>query len=107
MDVGRDAAAVVAHRAGPIRIERDRNFGGKPCERFVDGVIDDLVDHVVQAGAVVGIADIHARPLAHGVEAFEDLDRFGVIFGRVFAGRFSHQGTFKTGRKMSRNGRFV
>ena len=29
----------------------------------------------MQARAVVGVADIHARPLAHGVEALEDLDR--------------------------------
>ena len=36
---------------------------------LVDRVVDDLVDHVMQARAVVGVADIHARPLAHGVEA--------------------------------------
>ena len=48
-------------------------------QRLVDGVVDDLVDHVVQAGAVVGIADIHARPLAHGIEAAQHLDRIGVV----------------------------
>ena len=50
-------------------------------QRLVDGVVDDLVDHVVQAGAVVGVADIHARPLAHGIEALQDLDRFRAVFG--------------------------
>ena len=29
----------------------------------------------MQAGAVVGVADIHARPLAHGIEAAQHLDR--------------------------------
>ena len=81
VDVGRDAAAVVAHGAGAVGIERDHHLLGEAGQRLVDGVVDDLVDHVVQAGAVVGVADIHARPLAHGVEALEDLDRFGVVIG--------------------------
>ena len=59
-----------------------RDLVGMAGQRLVDGVVDDLVDHVVQAGAVIGVADIHARPLAHGVEALEDLDRLLVI---VFA----------------------
>ena len=81
VDVGRDAAAVVAHRAGAVGIERHGDFGGVAGQRLVDRVVDDLVDHVVQAGAVVGVADVHARPLAHRIEALEDLDRLGVVVG--------------------------
>ena len=95
VDVGRDAAAVVAHGAGAVRIERDRHLGGVAGERLVDGVVDDLVDHVVQAGAVVGVADIHAGPLAHGVEALEDLDRFRIVIGRIRA-------VWRAGSAMSR-----
>ena len=69
------------HGAGAVRVERHRHFGGEARQRLVDGVVDDLVDHVVQAGAVVGVADIHARPLAHRIEALEDLDRLGAVFG--------------------------
>ena len=58
------------------------DFLGVAGERLVDGVVDDLVDHVVQARAVVGVADIHARPLAHGIEPLEHLDRFRVVIGR-------------------------
>src|SRR5207247_135733 len=61
-------------------------------------VVDHLVDHVMEAGAVVGIADIHARPLADRIEAFEDLDGFRVVFGgdrmSLVAGRFGHCETF-------------
>ena len=94
--VGRDAAAVVAHGHRAVGIERDHDFVGVAGERLVDGVVDDLVDHVVEAGAVVGVADVHARPLAHGIEAFEDLDRFRAVVGnglsgRFLAGRFGHQ----------------
>ena len=81
VDVGRDAAAVVAHGAGAVGIERDDDFLGEAGQRFVDGVVDDLVDHVMQARAVVGVADIHARPLAHGIEPLEHLDRFRAIVG--------------------------
>ena len=81
VDVGRDAAAVVAHGAGAVGIERDHDFLGEAGQRLVDGVVDDLVDHVVQAGTVIGVADIHARPLAHGIEPLEHLDRFRVVIG--------------------------
>ena len=93
VDVGGDAAAVVAHGARAVRIERHHDLGGEARKGFVDGVVDHLVDHVVEAGAVVGVADIHARPFAHGIEALEDLDRFGAIFvgGGKVAGGFSHR----------------
>ena len=35
-------------------------------------------DQVVQA-ALVGAADVHARPAAHRLEAFQDLDLFGPV----------------------------
>ncbi len=81
VDVGRDAAAVVAHRAGAVRVERDSHLLGVACERLVDGVVHHLVDHVVETGAVVGVADVHARPLAHRVEALEDLDQLRPVIG--------------------------
>ena len=78
------------------------DLGGVAGQRLVDGVVDDLVDHVVQARAVVGVADIHARPLAHRVEALEDLDRFRIVVGRIgvlLAGRFGHGRTFESRSK--------
>ena len=59
-------------------------------ERLVDGVVDDLVDHVVQAGPVIGVADVHARTLAHGLEAAQHLDRFGPVgLQRLLVGQLS------------------
>ena len=68
---------------------------GVAGERLVDRVVDDLVDHVMQARAVIGVADIHAGALAHRIEALEDLDRFRVVIGDAagsgcLAGRFGH-----------------
>ena len=83
VNVGRDAAAVVVHGDGAVGIERHRNLGGMAGQRLVDRVVDDLVDHVMQAGAVIGVADVHARTLAHGVETLENLDRFRAVIGRL------------------------
>ena len=59
-------------------------------QRLVDGVVDHLVDEVVQA-VDIGAANVHARAFAHGIEAFENLDGTrvvvsplpGVVGGRV------------------------
>ena len=84
---------------------------GVAGERLVDRVVDDLVDHVVQAGAVVGVADIHARPLADGVEALEDLDRFRVVIGGSVAAGFrassAMQGAFESGKMRLENHNFL
>jgi hypothetical protein len=49
-----------------------------PCERLVDGVVDDLENEVMQT-ARPGGADVHAGPLADGVEPLEN----GYVFGAV------------------------
>ncbi len=97
VDVGRDAATVVAHRAGAIGIEHHVNLLGVARERLVDGIVDDLVDHVMQARTVIGVADIHARTLADRIEALKDLDRFRAVVGGIvecfrslLTGSFSH-----------------
>jgi hypothetical protein len=48
-------------------------------QRLVDGVVHHLVDHVVKPGAVVGVADVHARPLANRLQALEHLDAALVV----------------------------
>jgi two-component system cell cycle sensor histidine kinase/response regulator CckA len=75
LDAGRDAAAVVDDRDRVVGVERgDDDVVAVAGQRLVDGVVDDLEHHVVQAGAVVGVADVHAGPLAHRLQALEDLD---------------------------------
>jgi hypothetical protein len=72
-------------------------------ERLVDGVVDDFVDHVVQARAVIGVADIHAWALADRVEALEHLDRVGaVVFGAGAVGDVCHAGCPSAGEHDAR-----
>ena len=82
VDVDRDAAAIVLDRHRIVRVNGDGDAIRIAGQGLVDGVIDHLVDHVMQAGGVIGVADVHARPLANGVQSLEDLDVFGsVVFG--------------------------
>ena len=112
VDVDRDAATVVDHRAGAVGIERDHDLRGVAGERLVDRIVDDLVDHVMQAGAVVGVADVHARALAHRIEALQDLDGFCVVItdcavalGGCLTGRFGHAKTFESIARIAENRR--
>ncbi len=54
-------------------------------QAFVNGVVDDFEDAVVQT-AFGGVPDVHVRSLADTFEAFEFLDLGGVVdffFSRV------------------------
>ncbi|SCU73284.1 conserved hypothetical protein [Cupriavidus necator] len=93
LDQGRDAAAVVDNGDRVVAVDGDLDLGAVAGQRFVDGVVQHLEDKVVQAGAVGGITDIHARALAYRLQAFQDLDRRGsvgvfllrvLLFGHVF-----------------------
>ena len=76
--VGRDAAAVVDDLDAAVGPQREHDAVAVAGERLVDGVVDDLGDQVVQA-ALTGRADVHAGPLADGLEALEHRDRRGVV----------------------------
>ena len=67
VDADRDAAPVVGDGDRTVGVQGHDDRVAIAGQRLVDRIVDDLVDHVVQAGTVIGIADIHARPLAHGV----------------------------------------
>jgi hypothetical protein len=84
MDAGRDAAAIILDRHGAVGIERDQDAVAMAGERLVDRIVRDLEHHVVEARTIVGVADIHARPFAHRIEAFQNLDgvrAVGVLTG--------------------------
>src|SRR3546814_7970864 len=75
MDAGRDAAAIVLDADRSVAVQCDEHEVAMPGQRLVDRIVADFEHHVKQARPVVGVADIHARPLAHRVQALENLDR--------------------------------
>ncbi len=72
--VDRDAAAVVDHPDATVVLQRDLDAGGVAGHRLVDRVVHDLPDQVVQA-TLAGGSDVHAGPLAHGLQPFQHGDR--------------------------------
>ena len=82
-DLHGDAGAGIADGHGVVRMEDDVDVIVAPGERLVDGVVDHLVDEVMEA-AGAGRADVHARPQPDGLEALQNGDVFCGISG------FSH-----------------
>ena len=76
--IGGNAAAVVDDRDRAVDVDRDVDLIAEAGQRLVDRVVDDLVDEVVQSRRP-GRADVHRRPLADGLEAFEDFDFVGAV----------------------------
>jgi hypothetical protein len=74
VDPGGDSAAIVLDRNRSVGIERDQDPVAMAGERLVDRIVGNLEHHVVEAGAVVGVADIHSGPLADRIETFQHLD---------------------------------
>ena len=77
--VHRDATAVVLNGYRAVRVNDHRDSVGVAGQRFVDGVVDNLVHHVVQAGDVIRIPDVHPGTLTDGVQALENFDVFGCV----------------------------
>lgn len=78
--VGRDAAAVVVHLDRVVGVEGDLDPVRRAGEGLVDAVVDDLPQAVHQPAGVGG-ADVHARALAHRLQALEDQQVRGVVGG--------------------------
>ncbi len=83
VEVHRDAAAVVLHRHRVVGVDDDVDARAVAGLRLVHRVVDDLEDHVVEPGRVVGVPDVHARALAHRLQALQYLDILSRI-GRLW-----------------------
>jgi hypothetical protein len=81
--IHRDSPAVVADLAASVFEYRDADLGAVPRHGFVDTVIDDFPDEMVEARWSGG-ADVHSRTLPDGFEALEDRDVTRTIRSRIF-----------------------
>ena len=72
------SASVVHNGAGSIDTQAHENLRCKAGHRFVDGVVDTLINKVVQ-GAEPSSTDIHSWTFADCLKTFQNLDIFGGI----------------------------
>ncbi len=71
---GGNAAAVVGDANGVVGMNGYRDVVAIAGQRLVDGIVHHLEHHVMQAGTIGGIADVHAGTLAHRIQTLEHLD---------------------------------
>jgi hypothetical protein len=69
-----NAAAVIRNRYRLVGVDRDHDAIAMARQRLVDGVVHDFENHVMEAGAIIGVTDVHAGPLSHRIETLQDLD---------------------------------
>ena len=84
----RNAAPVVGHSAATVSEEYHVDPGSVSSHRFVNGVVHDLPDAVMQPRRPCR-ADIHAWALPDRVKPFEHLDLIGAVVRCL-----RHRGTF-------------
>ena len=72
VNVHRYASSVVPHRNGFFRMNVDMHFITMSCQRLVDGVIYQLLHHVMQACPILSITNVHARSFAYCIQASQD-----------------------------------
>ena len=50
-------------------MNRDADKRAMASQGFINCIINNLKDHVMQPGAVIGVTDIHTRSFPHSVKA--------------------------------------
>ncbi len=73
-----DAAAVVHHGDGVVRVHGNVDFIREAGQRFVDRVVHYFPDEMMQAH-LSGRTDVHRGAQPHGFEPAENFDRFRVV----------------------------
>ena len=100
-----NTAAVVGHRYRTIGMDGDLDAVGVTRQGLVHRVVHHFEHNVVQTGAIIGIADVHARPLSDRIKALENLDvlrvvsrhRLGILQDRCAPVGFGHRSSLWKG----------
>ena len=78
LDAHGDAAAVIGHADDLAGQDLDLDFVTEAGQRFVNGVVHDLIDQMVQSSGTGG-ADVHTRALADRFQSFQYLNLAFVV----------------------------
>ena len=73
MDTNRDSTTVVLHSDAAVIVDRDGDGGRESSHRFVDRVVDDFADKVMESIAI-GVSDVHSGALANMLEVGKVLE---------------------------------
>src|SRR5436309_15503075 len=79
MNIDRNAASIVSNGDRSIHMDDHFDLRAKSREMFVNGVINDFVNQVMQP-SLIRISDEHPRPFPDRFEAFKFVDLRRVVF---------------------------
>ena len=79
VDVHRNPATVVLHRDRLTRVNDDVNLVAVSGQRLINAVVDELLDHMMETGAILRIADVHPWSLADRVEPSQHLNAVRIV----------------------------
>ena len=82
----RNAAPVIANTHRFIGVNDNVDLATVPRQCLINRVIDDFKDHVVEAGSVVRIANVHAWSFSDGIQTFQYFNTRRVVIGFFSAG---------------------
>jgi hypothetical protein len=68
-----NTAAVISNSNRPILVNGHAYVSAEPDEGFIDRVVDDLKDKMMQTSGV-GAADVHGRPFPNSFQVIQYLD---------------------------------
>ncbi len=80
MKVDGNTATIVDHRNAIIDVNSHFDRVAMASQRFVDGVIDDFKNEMVET-SLARVTDIHAWPFSNGFQAFQNLYVIGIVIG--------------------------
>ena len=98
-DVHGDATAVIGHGGTTVLMESYDNLVREAAHGLVDGVVDYLVEEVMQAPGI-GRADVHPGPSPDCLKPLQDLDLLGVVRRAFTPVRRELGGSFSQSRLM-------
>ena len=78
MDLDRNASAIVTDGDRSVGVDGDLHPGTISGQMFVDGVVENLEDAVVES-SLIGITDVHAGALADRLESLQFVDLGGSV----------------------------
>ena len=99
--VHRDAATVILDRDRVVDVDRDVDSVAVPGQSLVHGVIDDLVNQVVEA-EFAGRADVHGRALPDSLQPFQHPDVVRGVVAALILSRYCHAWLLRTAFSPSR-----
>ena len=69
VDIDRNPAPIIGDADRTISIQHNLNNVTMTCQRFVNRIIDNFINHMMQSRPVIGITDIHAWPFTHRIQS--------------------------------------